>query len=120
MLKVDRSFLEGSAVRLHGLGLLRAMVEIGAALGVSVVAEGIETPDQARLLRSLGFDSGQGFLLSPPLDPPAVEALLSADRRPWDAILGPGPSRSVLPSPDPSPAPRATGDVAPAIAPAIA
>jgi EAL domain-containing protein (putative c-di-GMP-specific phosphodiesterase class I) len=47
------------------------MLEIGRALDLDVVAEGIETPDQLRLLRELGCGLGQGFLFARPV--PASE-----------------------------------------------
>jgi diguanylate cyclase len=47
---------------------VRAILEIGKALGVSVVAEGIETPAQAETLRRLGCRLGQGFHFARPRD----------------------------------------------------
>jgi EAL domain-containing protein (putative c-di-GMP-specific phosphodiesterase class I) len=44
------------------------ILQMTAALGVTSVAEGIENPDQLRVLRSLGCDIGQGYLLSHPLE----------------------------------------------------
>jgi EAL domain-containing protein (putative c-di-GMP-specific phosphodiesterase class I) len=66
ILKMDRSFLSG-----HGTpganSLANAVVGLGAALALEVVAEGIEMPEQAELLRALGCDLGQGFLFAHPL-----------------------------------------------------
>jgi len=67
-LKVDRSFVQG----IPGIGdapLVRAMAAMAHSLGLSVVAEGIETERQRRYLAGLGCEYGQGFLFSRPLPP---------------------------------------------------
>jgi EAL domain-containing protein (putative c-di-GMP-specific phosphodiesterase class I) len=51
------------------LPIVQAVIALAHALGIEVVAEGIETPEQLRLLRSLGCDRGQGFLFARPLVP---------------------------------------------------
>jgi diguanylate cyclase (GGDEF)-like protein len=82
ILKIDRSFVEGSS-RDNGV-LARAIVELGRALRMSVVAEGIEEPRQLAALRSFGCRLGQGYLFSKPLSPAEVQRLLMADEKPWD------------------------------------
>ena len=52
-------------------------IELGHALGLSVTAEGVETSEQLGNLPTTGCDSAQGFLFSRPVDPAAVERLLS-------------------------------------------
>ena len=84
ILKLDRSFVIKAVGDQHGTALLRALVDAGTALGASIVAEGVETKAQLDLVRSLGCDLAQGFLLSPPLDDIDVSALLAAQQRPWD------------------------------------
>ena len=59
--------------------IARAIVELGRALGLQVIAEGIERPDQADWLVSLGCPLGQGYLFSRPLGVDATEAFLAAD-----------------------------------------
>jgi EAL domain-containing protein (putative c-di-GMP-specific phosphodiesterase class I) len=54
------------------------VLSLGQALGKNVVAEGIETAEQLATLRRLGVPSGQGYLLSRPLRPEQVPALLYA------------------------------------------
>ena len=83
-LKLDRSFLLGAVGNQRGMRLLRGMVAVGAAIGACIVAEGIETPAQLDVVRAVGCDLGQGFLLSQPVDADAVDTLLQADRSPWD------------------------------------
>ena len=66
-LKIDRSFVPGG----QGLGdahvLSQAIVELGRALGLDMIAEGIETQDQADWFRTLGCRFGQGYLYSRPM-----------------------------------------------------
>jgi diguanylate cyclase (GGDEF)-like protein/PAS domain S-box-containing protein len=64
ILKMDRSFLTGG---IDNSGLAPAIIAIGEQLGLEVVAEGIERPDQIDLLQELGFDLGQGFLFGRPM-----------------------------------------------------
>ena len=80
-LKVDRSFvaeLDGDD-RAGGL-IVAGVVEMARALALTSVAEGIETPAQADLLRRLGCRYGQGFLFARPMPASAVEALLAGAR----------------------------------------
>ena len=66
-LKIDRSFV-ASMLGDHPTGLIvRSVVGLGRALGMEVVAEGVETEAQARRLRELGCDELQGFLLGRPV-----------------------------------------------------
>ncbi|MFH8248979.1 putative bifunctional diguanylate cyclase/phosphodiesterase [Microbacterium sp. B2969] len=71
ILKIDRRFTHttGSSPR-----LLRMIVETGHALGLRLIVEGVETEDQLALLRSIGCESAQGYLLGRPLDPDAIAA----------------------------------------------
>lgn len=71
VLKIDRSFVQriggqGSAGDPADLEMLRAMVSLGRGLGLTVVAEGIETDGQRRRLRAIACDEGQGYLFAPP------------------------------------------------------
>ena len=62
ILKLDRAFLAGDEPN-----LIAAVVQLGQALALEVVAEGIEADEQWRALRALGCGYGQGFLFSRPL-----------------------------------------------------
>ena len=68
-IKVDRSFVTDLDVRDPNVGIIRAVVSLAHGLGISVVAEGIETAEQARRLRELGCDMGQGYAWAHPADP---------------------------------------------------
>ena len=65
-LKVDRSFVEDAAADVHASGIARVIVAVGHQLGLRVVAEGIETREQLRLLRIMGCDAGQGYFFCAP------------------------------------------------------
>jgi EAL domain-containing protein (putative c-di-GMP-specific phosphodiesterase class I)/CheY-like chemotaxis protein len=68
-LKIDRSFVMNMNVNSSDRVMVEKSIEIGHALGMTVVAEGVETEMQLELLRGLGCDSVQGFLISRPLPP---------------------------------------------------
>jgi diguanylate cyclase (GGDEF)-like protein/excisionase family DNA binding protein len=78
-IKIDRSFVTELGPGDPNDAIVRAIVTLAHGLGVKVVAEGIEVPGQARRLRALGCDLGQGFLWSRPLEPAAIDDLLAAD-----------------------------------------
>jgi diguanylate cyclase (GGDEF)-like protein len=83
ILKIDRSFiaaLSGSWSReLHKSSeLLHAIMGVGQALSLSVVAEGIEDDDQLQALDAMGCEMGQGYLLGRPSPPEEIAALVGA------------------------------------------
>ncbi|HET9691557.1 MAG TPA: EAL domain-containing protein, partial [Acidimicrobiales bacterium] len=65
--KIAKPFVDAIGVDVRGEALVRAIVDMGAALGVRVIAEGIETVEQLTALQRLGADVGQGFYISRPL-----------------------------------------------------
>ncbi len=75
-LKIDRSFVSVVAKSAKSAAIIHTLVELGKALGLEIVAEGIETHDQLQLLRAEPIDTGQGFLFSRPLDVKAMDHLL--------------------------------------------
>jgi EAL domain-containing protein (putative c-di-GMP-specific phosphodiesterase class I) len=75
-LKIDRSFVHGMRMGSKDAEIVRAIVSLGATLGKSVVAEGIETVSQLAQLRELGCEHGQGFHLSQPLTAADAQVLL--------------------------------------------
>ncbi len=78
-LKIDRSFVPGG----EGVGdahvLSQAIVELGRALGLDMIAEGIETKDQADWFRTLGCRMGQGFLYARPMSADDLDRYLRSD-----------------------------------------
>lgn len=68
-LKIDRSFLEGIPDNEGNLSIVKAVISLAESLQMTVLAEGIESEQQAELLKSLNCFLGQGFLYSKPLPP---------------------------------------------------
>jgi EAL domain-containing protein (putative c-di-GMP-specific phosphodiesterase class I) len=80
IIKIDPSFVAGLG-RDETLTLLtRTIARVGRDLGLTVVAEGIERPEQLELLREMGCPRGQGYLVSRPMDPGGIESLLRTNR----------------------------------------
>ena len=76
VLKIDRSFVCRMTDGDQPLQIVRTIIELARVLGLDVVAEGIETREQYRLLRQLGCRFGQGYLFSRPVSAEAVTQLL--------------------------------------------
>ncbi len=76
VLKIDRSFVSRMTEGEQPLHIVRTIVDLARVLGMDVVAEGIETREQYRLLRQMGCRFGQGFLFARPLPADAVSELL--------------------------------------------
>ena len=81
-LKIDRSFVTGMTVAPEGLALVSTIISLAHSLKLKVVAEGVETDEQSRLLRLLVCDEMQGFLFSKPLPRDIFEARFLAPRSP--------------------------------------
>ncbi len=77
-LKIDRSFVAAMQESRQNLEIVRAMLTLGRTLGHKVIAEGIETQDQLAMLRELGVQEGQGFLLARPMCADHVNELFAA------------------------------------------
>jgi diguanylate cyclase (GGDEF)-like protein/PAS domain S-box-containing protein len=85
-LKIDQSFIREITSDADILTIAESIIVMAHKLGLKVVAEGIETPEQLALLVAAGCDYGQGFLFSEALPPDAFEQLLVASRQgqsPW-------------------------------------
>lgn len=67
-IKVDQSFVSQIGQSLTSERIIRSIINLGKQLGLNVLAEGIETEDQADFLRRVNCDSGQGYLISRPMD----------------------------------------------------
>jgi predicted signal transduction protein with EAL and GGDEF domain len=75
-LKIEKSFVDGIGQPSDEPALLRAIVDLADIFGLTVIAEGIERPEQRERLLELGCDLGQGHLLSEALAPADADALL--------------------------------------------
>jgi diguanylate cyclase (GGDEF)-like protein/PAS domain S-box-containing protein len=76
ILKIDRSFVAALSHDDESVTLVNAIIRMAEALGHTTIAEGIERATQGEILRRLGCDLGQGYLLGPPLDAVSMEQLL--------------------------------------------
>jgi diguanylate cyclase (GGDEF)-like protein/PAS domain S-box-containing protein len=65
-IKIDKSFVVGLGIESEDTSIVEAVVRLGQALGLTVVAEGVESPLQLSRLRDLGCDRGQGYLFGRP------------------------------------------------------
>ncbi len=77
-IKIDRAFIAALGRDERQLRVTRALMTMGAELGLAVIAEGVEDVEQLALLRELGCTSAQGYLLGRPMGGAALHDLLAA------------------------------------------
>jgi diguanylate cyclase (GGDEF)-like protein len=87
MLKIDRSFVSAINGGPGAEAVPAAVLQLADALGLGVVAEGVETPEQAAILRRLGCRLAQGYLFGRPMAPAALAPLVRAGRVPGGASV---------------------------------
>ncbi len=75
IVKIDLSLVQGGAVRDTSLEIVKTLRDLADRWGALVIAEGIETPAQLEVVRSLGIGAGQGYLLGRPTDRPSTESI---------------------------------------------
>ncbi len=85
-LKIDRSFVSSMDSGSENGEIVRTVIALAKTLGLTIIAEGIETIHQLHQLRILGCEYGQGFLFSRPLPVDQVEELLK-DKGRWKNII---------------------------------
>jgi diguanylate cyclase (GGDEF)-like protein len=85
-LKIDRMFTNAITTSPESKALVATLVQLGKDLGLTTLAEGVETTDEMDLLRRARVDQAQGFLLARPLDAQTLETQLLAPIRPTAAI----------------------------------
>ncbi|HEX4408376.1 MAG TPA: bifunctional diguanylate cyclase/phosphodiesterase [Xanthobacteraceae bacterium] len=76
-LKIDRAFVASLGTTAHTGAIIQATVSLGHALGMKVLAEGVETNEQRVLLRLAGCDEMQGFLFAKPSPAEAIDKILA-------------------------------------------
>jgi diguanylate cyclase (GGDEF)-like protein/PAS domain S-box-containing protein len=81
-LKVDRGFISDMEASREARAIVSAIIGLAHGLGLTVIAEGVESAGQLRLLAESGCDEYQGFLVSGPIDPSAVEGYFIRPHRP--------------------------------------
>ncbi len=79
--KVDRSFVDGLGTESEDSAIVAAVVSLGHTLGLSVVAEGVETERQLAELRALGCDRAQGFWFAPPQSADVFASVIASSER---------------------------------------
>ncbi len=90
-LKIDQAFVAGLGADTEDTAIIGAIIGLAHALGLAVVAEGVETVDQVAGLRRLGCDLAQGYHFARPLPAAELDALLAAGPRPLpDPPTAPG------------------------------
>jgi EAL domain-containing protein (putative c-di-GMP-specific phosphodiesterase class I) len=98
VLKVDRSFLRDAPGDPASGAIVRAIATLGAGLGMDVVAEGIENPEQLAFATRAGCGFGQGYHFARPMPADDVTRLLTSSLAPQRrAVRAPGRSPAVLP-----------------------
>jgi EAL domain-containing protein (putative c-di-GMP-specific phosphodiesterase class I) len=88
-LKVDRTFVQCAYETPNGVAVVKAIVDMGHTLKLSVVAEGVETVEQLQMLREMRCDEIQGFLLAHPQPPEILTAVMR------DAMASAQPDRKL-------------------------
>jgi len=78
-LKIDRSFISGQECNGESQEIVKSIISLARSLGLTVVAEGVECPDQLDRLRLADCDKAQGFMFSRPLDKDAAHRLIRKD-----------------------------------------
>jgi EAL domain-containing protein (putative c-di-GMP-specific phosphodiesterase class I) len=76
-IKIDQSFVRHLIPESTDLALCKAIIAMAHALGMRVIAEGVETAQQCELLREAGCDYGQGYLFAKPMPAAAFEAYMA-------------------------------------------
>ena len=86
--KIDRMFVSDSARSADCRLIVKTIVELAHGLGLIATGEGIETPEQLNLLREIGCDLAQGFLIAPALEPFALAGWKQQFAQRWPRLIG--------------------------------
>jgi len=85
--KIDQAFVADAPQSRDSRLIIQSVAELAKGLGLIATAEGVETIEQLRIVRELGVDYVQGYLVSPPLEPTALKAWTNRFRRAWPAMI---------------------------------
>ena len=85
--KIDQAFVADVPNSRDSRLIIQAVTDLAHGLGLIATAEGVETLDQLRIVRELGCDCVQGYLVSPPIEPKALKGWVQKFRRAWPAMI---------------------------------
>ena len=85
--KIDQAFVADAAHSRDSRLIIQSVAELARGLGLTTTAEGVETIEQLRIVRELGCDFVQGYLVSPPLEPALLKGWVQKFRRAWPAMI---------------------------------
>src|SRR5690349_17526872 len=85
--KIDQAFVADVPHAHDSRLIVQAVTELAHGLGLVATAEGVETIDQLRIVRQLGCDYVQGYLVAPPLEPAVLKTWIHKFRRAWPAMI---------------------------------
>src|SRR5881398_1163980 len=85
--KIDQAFVADAPHSRDCRLIIQSITDLAKGLGLTATAEGVETIEQLRIVRELGCDFVQGYLVSPPMDPRALKDWLRDFRPRWPAML---------------------------------
>ncbi len=100
-IKIDRSFVDGSAINANDAAIVRTITGLGAILGIRTTAQGVETAEQLAQMRSQGCTEVQGFLLGRPVAEKELSAVITAFANGAGISSGSGLSTSSIIGGDP-------------------
>src|SRR5215213_4544155 len=89
--KIDQAFIADVTRSRDCRLIIQAIADLAHSLGLTATAEGVETVDQLRLVRELGCDLVQGYLISPPIEPEALKKWRQTFRRTWPTMIAEEP-----------------------------
>jgi len=76
-LKIDKAFIAGLGEDAEDTAIVRMVIELAGTLGMSIIAEGVQSEEQAEQLKEMGCDLGQGFFFAQPLSPEEAAKFLA-------------------------------------------
>jgi EAL domain-containing protein (putative c-di-GMP-specific phosphodiesterase class I) len=85
--KIDQAFVADLDRSRDCRLIVQAITDLAHALGLRTTAEGVETIEQLRLVRELGCDQAQGYLIAQPLEPQALAGWKRKFRRAWPELI---------------------------------
>jgi EAL domain-containing protein (putative c-di-GMP-specific phosphodiesterase class I) len=78
-LKIDKSFVQNLGITEDAAAIVECVTRLGRALGLAVTAEGVESAEQHRFVRSVGCHQVQGYLFSPPVEPERIDEMVGTE-----------------------------------------